>query len=143
MRGVAMNDVLVMPLGNVIFDASGMLDSAVMWLGTVSAHENVALRRGSSQHGRQRLASIDSNCVDAMSFFSPLMFVYLHAGLDQSRGVSSPQKIHVAAAARRRDSSEKYPRRGRGVAASRPRRRRVGSAVVPRRRCLETILGAV
>ena len=51
---------------------SGMLESAVMWTGTRSEHVNCDLRAGSSQHGKQRRASIDSNCVEAISLSSPL-----------------------------------------------------------------------
>ena len=53
-----------------------MFESAVMCVGTRSEHVNVAFRRGSSQHGRQRRASIDSNWVDAINFFSPLTLTY-------------------------------------------------------------------
>ena len=40
---------------------SGMLPRAVMWTGTRSEHVKVALRSGSSQHGRHLRASMDSN----------------------------------------------------------------------------------
>ena len=52
-----------------------MFERAVMWAGTVRLQAKVALRRGSSQQGKQRRASMLSNCVEAMSFFSPFTSV--------------------------------------------------------------------
>ena len=77
MRGDSMKDVVVVPSPWFFRRDSGMLLSAVMWLGHRSAHVNVALRRGSSQPGKQRRASMLSNCVDAMSFLLPSMSVYV------------------------------------------------------------------
>ena len=71
-----MNDTVLVPSPWSRTIDSGMFESAVMCVGTRSEHVNVAFRRGSSQHGRQRRASIDSNWVDAINFFSPLTLTY-------------------------------------------------------------------
>ena len=75
-RGDVMKDVLMeAPSAERRVDFSGMFERAVMWAGTVRLQAKVALRRGSSQQGKQRRASMLSNCVEAMSFFSPFTSV--------------------------------------------------------------------
>uniref|UniRef100_A0A0A9D2K7 APM1 n=1 Tax=Arundo donax TaxID=35708 RepID=A0A0A9D2K7_ARUDO len=52
--------------------ATGILDSATSSDGTSRVSLNLALNAGSSQHGKHRRASTDSNCVTAMFFICPL-----------------------------------------------------------------------
>jgi len=77
MRGLSAKETVLTVGDECSTRDSGMFDRAIMCAGTVNEHTNVALRRGSSQHGKQRRASMDSNCVDAISFASPWMFVYV------------------------------------------------------------------
>ena len=53
-----------------------MFESAVMCDGTRNEHVKVALRKGSSQHGKIFRASIGSHCEETISFFSPFTSVY-------------------------------------------------------------------
>ena len=61
MRGLSRKVTVLVPSACESEVASGMLDSAVMCDGTRSEHVNVALRSGSSQHGKALRASIGSN----------------------------------------------------------------------------------
>jgi len=54
----------------------GIFDITVSDLGAVIVTSNSAFTAGSSQQGRQRLASVASNCVTAMYFSLPFT-VYL------------------------------------------------------------------
>mmetsp|Transcript_94997 Transcript_94997/g.284755 ORF Transcript_94997/g.284755 Transcript_94997/m.284755 type:complete len:258 (+) Transcript_94997:1953-2726(+) len=76
-RGVGMKLNVLVPSPWFRVCASGMFESAVMWLGTRSEHVKVALRRGSSKHGKQRRAETGSNWVDAISFLLPSMSTYV------------------------------------------------------------------
>jgi len=77
MRGLSAKDTVFTVGERCSTRDSGMFDKAIMCAGTVNEQTKVAFFSGSSQHGKQRLASIDSNCVDAISFDSPWMFVYV------------------------------------------------------------------
>lgn len=63
------------PSGALVF--TGIFDKATKSLGTVRLISKVALCAGSSQHGKQRRASVDSNCVTAVKLSSPFSFTYL------------------------------------------------------------------
>ncbi len=49
-------------------EMSGMFDNAVRCAAMMRMTEKVALTAGSSQHGKARLASNDSNCVLAITY---------------------------------------------------------------------------
>lgn len=63
------------PTGCELF--TGIFDKATKSLGTVRLMSKVAFSAGSSQQGKHRRASVDSNCVTAAYVSSPFSLIYL------------------------------------------------------------------